>query len=185
MLIVLGVWNLTGILEQIRGFGSSGGGGGSFHNHLHSHGDYVHYHPSCAGPEQHGHRDDETPLAWLDRQLGGQGIYQALRPLAVGLVHGLAGSAAVALLVLALIENPWWTIAYLVLFGIGTIAGMMLITAAIGAVLSYASRRSSQVERYLRFGSGLPSLGFGLFLAYQIALVDGLLTGHPVATPIE
>jgi high-affinity nickel-transport protein len=124
-------------------------------------------------------------VAWLDRQLGSLGIYQVLRPLAVGLVHGLAGSAAVALLVLALIKNPWWAMAYLVLFGIGTIAGMMLITAAIGTVLTYASRRSSRVERYLRFASGLLSLGFGLFLAYQIAIVDGLLTGHPAATPLQ
>ena len=184
MLIVLGMWNLTGILEQIRGFRPAvGGGAGSLHAHLHSHGDYVHHHPSGAGSEQHGHRDDETPVAWLDRQLGGLGVYQVLRPLAVGLVHGLAGSAAVALLVLALIKNPWWAMAYLVLFGLGTIAGMMLITATIGAALAYASRRSSRVERYLRFASGLLSLGFGLFLAYQIALVDGLISGHPAATP--
>jgi len=72
-----------------------------------------------------------------------------------------------------------------VLFGIGTIAGMMLITAAIGAVLAYASRRSSRVERYLRVASGLMSLGFGLFLAYQIAVVDGLFTGLSPATPLQ
>jgi ABC-type nickel/cobalt efflux system permease component RcnA len=184
MLIVLGMWNLTGFLEQIRGLRSAARDGPP-HAHLHSHGDYVHNHPSGAGAEQHGHGDDQTPVAWLDRQLGGLGIYQILRPLAVGLVHGLAGSAAVALLVLALIKNPWWAMAYLVLFGIGTIAGMMLITTAIGAVVAYASRRSSRVERYLRFASGLLSLGFGLFLAYQIALVDGLITGHPAATPIQ
>lgn len=186
MLIILGMWNLTGFLEQIRGFRrSTGEVGGPLHGHLHNHGDYVHHHPPGARSEQHGHRDGGAPLAWLDRQLGGLGIYQVLRPLAVGLVHGLAGSAAVALLVLALIKEPWWAMAYLVLFGIGTIAGMMLITAAIGAVLAYASRRSSRVERYLRFASGLLSLGFGLFLAYQIAVVDGLVTGHPAAFPIQ
>jgi high-affinity nickel-transport protein len=108
-----------------------------------------------------------------------------LRPLLVGLVHGLAGSAAVALLVLALIKNPWWAIAYLMLFGIGTIAGMMLITTTIGAMVAYASRRSSRVERHLRFASGVLSLSFGLFLAYQIAIVDGLLTGYPGATPLQ
>ena len=62
---------------------------------------------------------------------------------------------------------------------------MMLITAAIGAVLAYASGRSSRVERYLRVASGLLSLGFGLFLVYQIGVVDGLVTGHPVATLTE
>jgi len=108
-----------------------------------------------------------------------------LRPLIVGLVHGLAGSAAVALLVLALIKNPWWAMAYLVLFGIGTIAGMMLITTAIGAVVAYASSRSSRIERWLRLASGVLSLGFGLFLAYQIAVVDGLITGDPSAASLQ
>src|SRR5207244_8815398 len=138
------------------------GGAGPLHEHLHSHGDWVHSHLSGLGSGQHGHRDDQTPLAWLDRRLSSLGVYQILRPLIVGLVHGLAGSAAVALLVLALIKNPWWAIAYLVLFGIGTIAGMMLITTAIGAVVAYASRRSSRVERHLRVASGLVSLVFGL-----------------------
>ena len=169
---------MTGIVEQIRGFRTSdGGSGGPINAHFHSHGDYVHSHLSGAGSGQHGHRDNRTPVAWLDTRLSGLGVYQILRPLVVGLVHGLAGSAAVALLVLALIKNPWWAIAYLMLFGIGTIAGMMLITAALGAVLAYASRRSSRIERHMRFASGLLSLGFGLFLAYQIAVVDGLITG--------
>ena len=186
MLIVLGMWNLTGILEHIRGFRPlSGGGEGGLLTHLHSHGDYVHSHLSGSDTGQHGHCDDQTPVAWLDRRLSSLGVYQILRPLLIGLVHGLAGSAAVALLVLALIKNPWWAIAYLVLFGIGTIAGMMLITAAIGAVLAYASKRSSRVERYLRVASGLMSLGFGLFLAYQIAVVDGLFTGLSRATPLQ
>jgi hypothetical protein len=88
-------------------------------------------------------------------------------------------------MVLALIKNAWWAMAYLVLFGIGTIAGMMLITAALGSMLAYASRQSSQMERYLRVASGLLSLGFGLFLAYQIAVVDGLITGDPDATMLR
>jgi ABC-type nickel/cobalt efflux system permease component RcnA len=182
MLIVLGMWNLTGVLEHIRGIRPSvGAGANGLLAHLHSHGDYVHSHPSEEG--QHGHRDDRTPVAWLDRRFSGLGVYQILRPLLVGLVHGLAGSAAVALLVLALIKNPWWAIAYLLLFGIGTILGMMLITAAIGAVVAYASSRSTRVEHYLRVASGLLSVGFGLFLAYQIAVVDGLITGYPDAMP--
>src|SRR5215470_3302116 len=161
MLIVLGMWNLTGILEQIRGFRPSDERGERrLRAQPHSHGDYVHSHSCGVEFDEHGHRDERTPVAWLDRRLRGLGIYQMLRPLLVGLVHGLAGSAAVALLVLALIKNPWWAIAYLVLFGVGTIAGMMLITAAIGAVLAYASSRSSRVEHYVRVASGLLSLGF-------------------------
>jgi len=178
MLIVLGMWNLTGILEHIRGFRlPSGSGTGPRDAHWHDHGDYVHCRAPSPGSELHTHHDGQATVSWLDRRLGSLGVYQVLRPLIIGLVHGLAGSAAVALLVLALIKNPWWAIGYLVLFGIGTIAGMMLITAAIGAVVAYASSRSSRVECYLRLASGLLSLGFGLFLAYQIAVVDGLITG--------
>src|SRR6516165_4175364 len=72
MLIVLGMWNLTGVLEQIRGFRQSAGrGAAALHAHLHSHGDYVHSHLSGAGSGQHGHRDNRTPVAWLDTRLSG------------------------------------------------------------------------------------------------------------------
>jgi ABC-type nickel/cobalt efflux system permease component RcnA len=186
MLIVLGMWNLTGILEHIRGFRlPSGGGTGPLHAHWHDHRDYGHWQAPRRESELHRHHDDQATVSWLDRRLGSLSVYQTLRPLLVGLVHGLAGSAAVALLVLALIKNPWWAMAYLVLFGIGTIAGMMLITTAIGAVVAYASRRSSRVERWLRLTSGVLSLGFGLFLAYQIAIVDGLITGDPSAMSLQ
>jgi high-affinity nickel-transport protein len=56
-------------------------------------------------------------------------------------VHGLAGSAAVALLVLTTIRNPRWAIAYLLVFGVGTIAGMMLITAALTVPLALTENR--------------------------------------------
>ncbi len=184
MLIVLGMWNLTGIFEHIRGLRPLAGAGPG-HAPSHSHGGFVHSHMPGSASGQHGHGNDQTPaVAWLDRRLGGLSAYQVLRPLLIGLVHGLAGSAAVALMVLALIKNPWWAIAYLVLFGIGTIAGMMLITAAIGGVLVYASRRSYRIER-LRVAAGLLSIGFGLFLAYQIAVVDGLFTGDPSASMLR
>jgi high-affinity nickel-transport protein len=185
MLIVLGMWNLTGIIDHIRGYRLSGGGEGPLQAHLHNHGDYAHSHALGPGSGPRERHDHQATVTWLDRRLGGLGVYQILRPLIVGLVHGLAGSAAVALLVLALIKNPWWAMAYLGLFGIGTIAGMMLITTAIGAVVAYASSRSTRVERYLRFASGLLSLGFGLFLAYQIAVVDGLITGDPSAALLQ
>jgi len=180
MLVVLGLWNLTGIVQQLR---NQLGGSAALHAHAHRHGDYVHSHRHGHGPQDHGHSEDQTPQAWLDRHLGGLGFYQVLRPLVVGLVHGLAGSAAVALLVLATISNPRWAMAYLVLFGLGTIVGMMLITVIIAAPMAYASRRLTHVERHLRVASGLLSLGFGLFLVYHIGFVNGLFTGHAVWTP--
>jgi len=178
MLIVLGMWNLTGIFNQIRGLRLAGVGGmGPLHAHSHRYGDFVHSHASDTEP--HEHRNEQAPVvAWLDWRLSNLGFYQILRPLIIGLIHGLAGSAAVALLVLALIKDPWWALAYLVLFGIGTIAGMMLITAALGGVVVYAAKQSFRLDR-LRVAAGLLSVGFGLFLVYQIAFVDGLIIGDP------
>ena len=102
-----------------------------------------------------------------------------LRPLVVGMVHGLAGSAAVTLAVIALIPDPLWALACLVVFGLGTMLGMALITLAIAVPAVYAAGRVDRIERGLRFASGVASVGFGLFLAHQIGVADGLFTDSP------
>lgn len=104
-------------------------------------------------------------------------LVATIRPVVVGLVHGLAGSAAIALMVLSTIHEPRLAVAYLALFGTGTLAGMMLITAA----LAYSFTKMP--AQLLRIGSGILSLGFGLFLIYQIGIVGGLFTSHPVWSP--
>ena len=92
----------------------------------------------------------------------------------VGVVHGLAGSAAVALLVLTTIQDPRWAMAYLVLFGGGTVLGMVLITMAIATPFAYGIDRFALSHRSLQTATGLVSVAFGLFIAYQIGVVDGL-----------
>lgn len=184
MLILLGVLNLTGILRWIiNTFSPTSGISGTIHSHPHSHGDYIHTHPHQHDPEAHPHPPMQTPLGWFDRHFGRLGVYQVVRPLIVGLVHGLAGSAAVALLVLTTIRNPKWAVLYLLVFGVGTIAGMMLITGAMVLPFAYADKRFSRLNQGLRVASGLISVGFGLFLVYQIGFVNGLFTGHPQWTP--
>jgi high-affinity nickel-transport protein len=152
------------------------------HSHHHSHGEYVHNHPHSHSPERHPHGESSTPLGRIDRLMLGFCAYRPIRPLVIGLVHGMAGSAAVALLVLATIRNPRWAIAYLLVFGVGTIAGMMLITMSIASTFHLA-RGSQKVFRRIALASGLISLAFGLFVAYQICVVNGLLTAHPHWTP--
>jgi high-affinity nickel-transport protein len=177
MLVLLGLMNLSGILQWVRE--AVGHSASPVHVHAHGHGDYAHSHVHGHEPVGHGHRDDETPQAWLDQHLGQLGLYQALRPLLVGVVHGLAGSAAVALLVLTTIRDPVWAITYLLLFGVGTVAGMMLITAAIAAPFAYTAARLGRFNRHLRIASGVVSVAFGLFLIYEIGFVNGLFTGAP------
>lgn len=106
-----------------------------------------------------------------------------LRSLAVGIVHGLAGSAAVALLVLTTIQDPRWAVLYLLVFGVGTIAGMMLVTSVMVAPLEAAAQRSAAWPRRIARVTGVVSLAFGLFLAFRIGVTDGLFSAHPVWKP--
>jgi len=115
---------------------------------------------------------------FLDRTIGNLGLYQTIRPLAVGLVHGLAGSAAVALLVLSTIKSPLWSTAYLLVFGFGTIVGMMLMTVAISIPLVYTGKRFFKINRHLTAISGVASMAFGIFLVYHIGFVDGLFASQ-------
>jgi high-affinity nickel-transport protein len=141
------------------------------HGHLHRHGDYVHAHRLGHGAVGHGHTD--TLLGRLDRQLGGLSAYQALRPLAIGIVHGLAGSAAVALLVLTQIREPMWAVAYLLLFGVGTTAGMVLMTSVI-ALPFVGSRQRPLLNLGLQVVAGVLSLGLGCWMAWKLGVSDGL-----------
>jgi high-affinity nickel-transport protein len=180
MLILLGVLTLTGMGGVIRQAASLVRESPQPIDHVHAHGDYVHRHAGSAGAEEHNHREDNTPLARLDAQFGGLRLYQWLRPLAVGIVHGLAGSAAVALLVLTLVRDPVWAIAYLFLFGVGTIGGMMAITLGLSAPFAFTSSSLPRLNVRLRAAAGLISFAFGLFLIYEIGFADGgLFTNAP------
>ena len=191
MLILLGVLNLSGFTRWITetftppSQDAQGHIDAHVHSHVHTHqqGDFVHAHPHHHEPEQHGHAEDATPVGWMDRIFGQLGLYQAVRPLAVGLVHGLAGSAAVALLVLTTIRDPRWAIAYLLVFGLGTIAGMMLITAAIALPFKYSQSRFARLNRGLAVASGILSIAFGIFIVYQMGYVNGIFTNHPHWVP--
>lgn len=105
------------------------------------------------------------------------------RPFAVGVVHGLAGSAAATLLIVPLIPDARWAVLYLLVFGVGTVIGMALITLAVAAPAVLAAPRIQSLQRSIRFAAGALSVGFGLYLSWKIGINDGLITGHAQWTP--
>jgi high-affinity nickel permease len=144
MLIVLGLANVTGAMRQIDR---------AAHAALHA---------------------AEAPLEHAPHALVEHSTRSGLRPLIIGVVHGLAGSAAVALLVLATIRDVGSALLYLLVFGGGTVAGMMLLTTAMAVPVVVASRRFGSLDRVLGRVTGIASIAFGLFMIYEIGFVDGL-----------
>ncbi len=130
------------------------------------------------GPGNTNQRVSGRIERFLEITIGKLGLYQTIRPLVVGLVHGLAGSAAVALLVLSTIKSPLWSTAYLLVFGFGTMVGMMLMTAAISIPLVHTGKKFFKINRHLTAISGFASMAFGVFLVYHIGFVNGLFTSQ-------
>jgi hypothetical protein len=188
MLVLLGVLTLTGLGRAGGAVAVHAGVPGVHelvvHDHLHAHGDYLHRHLHGHGPGAHGHADEHTPLARLDRGLGRMAFYDWLRPFVVGLVHGLAGSAAVALMILSIIREPVAALGYLLLFGLGTIGGMMLITLILSAPFTFTAVNLPKFNWRLRVASGLVSFAFGAVLIYGIGFAEGgLFTDAPIWEP--
>ena len=131
------------------------------HAHVHRHGGEVHVHfHSHAGGEAHDHAH-ATP--------------QHRTSLLVGMVHGLAGSAALMLLVLASIRTPGLGLLYILTFGIGSIVGMLGLSALIGLPFSLIGRRHATAHQTLRLTAGAASAAYGLFLITSTGIVQGIL----------
>jgi len=170
MLITLGILNLTGAMRRVTERLTPPAP-------LHGH-DHAHRHTHTDEPAEHGHDHAHLHGHGSDPGLlAAFGWYQLARPVVVGLVHGLAGSAAVALLVLATISDTGTAIAYLVVFCLGVAAGMALLTTVIGLPFLVSRTRSERINRWLTIGSGILSLVLGIYLGYQVGFVDGLFTG--------
>jgi high-affinity nickel permease len=152
MLVTLGINALVKIRK-----------GGRIHLHSHTHGGREHVHP-------HFHADSAEEASGIHH-----GFRPSLRPLFIGLIHGLAGSAALMLLVLTTISSRALAIAYIVVFGLGSIAGMMLMSSIMGLPAALAAQRFTWANVAIRTVAGFFSLAFGLAMAWEIGYVDGLL----------
>jgi cytochrome c biogenesis protein CcdA len=106
-----------------------------------------------------------------------------VRPFLVGLVHGLAGSAAVALLVLATIRGTLEALAYLLVFGLGTVMGMVAVTVLLAAPAMYVGARVTRLQRGIRLAAGTLSIAFGLLLARELIVAGGLFSAVPTWEP--
>jgi high-affinity nickel-transport protein len=83
-------------------------------------------------------------------------------------VHGVAGSAALTLGVLTTIPSITLGIVYIIVFGLGSVGGMLLMSAAIGAPFAMTARRFSKINGGIRLAAGLLSVLFGLMLAWEL-----------------
>lgn len=124
---------------------------GSTHTHLHAH----------LGTEAHTH----THAA----------LWAGGKPFVVGVVHGLAGTAALMLLVVSAIPSLALAVGYIVVFGVGSIGAMMAMSMLMSVPLAWAAKRVTEAEKLVRLAAGLFSLGFGLFLAWNVGLIQSLL----------
>jgi high-affinity nickel-transport protein len=117
------------------------------------------------GRPREAHPHAETPHSHEGRT--------ALRAFGVGIAHGLGGSAAVAILALAAMPTTQTALAYLAVFGIGTVGGMVVLSLALGLPLLLA-HRVPMITRWVLAGSGMVSIGAGLYLVYAVG--TGALT---------
>jgi hypothetical protein len=136
--------------------------GGTLHLHPHRHGVRLHLHPHL----HFGAEEAASNMHHFSRV--------GARPMLVGMVHGLAGSAALMLLVLATIPSPLEGLAYLVVFGIGSTGGMLCMSALIGLPFHLTANYFERADVAVRALAGLFSLALGVLMAYRIGFVDGL-----------
>jgi sulfite exporter TauE/SafE len=143
MLIALGIAALAGMFRP------------RLHAHEHEHGGsrHLHLHLHSTPEESHGH--DHT-------------VPSGLRPFLVGSLHGLAGTGALVLVVLTSLPGFLSGCLYLLVFGVGTIAGMVVMSLVLGAPLMIARRRAARLYALLRAAAGIGSLALGVSMAIRI-----------------
>ena len=137
---------------------------GALHAHTHQHDGVEHKHLHLhVGEPQHEHRHEHRTL-----RLGG-------RPFMVGVVHGLAGTAALMMLVVSALPSMLLAVIYIIIFGVGSIGGMIIMSLLMTVPLALAVERLRLVERLIRLAAGLFSLGFGGYLAWEVGLIQSLV----------
>jgi sulfite exporter TauE/SafE len=95
----------------------------------------------------------------------------------IGLVHGLAGSAAMVLLTMSMVRTVWEGVLFILIFGAGTILGMLLFTTILSFPFILISKNTS-IHNVLIHSTGAVSMIFGLYYLYTIGFQEGGLFTH-------
>jgi sulfite exporter TauE/SafE len=136
--------------------------GGRLHFHAHGHGAREHVHPhlheAAVADEPHTHH----------------GLSFSPRALVIGMIHGLAGSAGLMLLVIPTIESKTVGLLYIVVFGIGSIGGMMLMSLLVGLPFHLTAGKFNRFNYLLQSVAGLASIALGLLIIYEKGVTEGL-----------
>ena len=136
--------------------------GGILHFHTHEHGERAHVHP-------HVHEKDKS-----DAPETHHGFSFNPRAVLVGMVHGMAGSAALMLIVIPTIQSTAMGLLYIAIFGIGSIGGMMIMSFLVGLPFHLTASRLNRFNFILQCVAGVISIGLGLFIIYEKGIVEGL-----------
>ena len=131
-----------------------------FHSHRHGEGDmhfHAHSHAGEVLPHQRSrHEHPHVSGGWR-------------RSLAVGMMHGLAGSAALVALTAATAGTPTLGLLFMILFGLGSTVGMAAFSAALAVPLTLTAKTLTWANRALQVFAGLAAFGFGLHIMYENA----------------
>lgn len=154
MIICLGISALRRALQQ----------NAHLHVHQHSHDGLSHTHIHF-----HEHETKHQPA--LQSQHSHALSRLGWKPVLIGMMHGLAGSGALMLLVLTQISSSWLGFLYVATFGVGSIAGMLLMSGLIGIPFAFSSRKLTHLHQGLQTLAAIFSICFGLWYAYKAAIL--------------
>jgi ABC-type nickel/cobalt efflux system permease component RcnA len=123
---------------------------GEKHKHLHSH--------KLNGEHEHTHQHINVDY---------------FRSMLIGLVHGLAGSGAMVLLTMSTVKSVWEGAIYILVFGAGTVIGMLFFTTIIGLPFVLSAKKLSLNITLTRM-TGVISTGYGIYYMYNLGVTEGL-----------
>jgi len=128
---------------------------GMSHTHVHFHESETRHAPAAhAAHSPHSHRMSRV----------------GVKPVMVGMMHGLAGSGALTLLVLTQLSSSWLGFLYVATFGVGSIVGMLLMSGLVGLPFALTSRKLAHIHRALQTAAAAFSICFGVWYACKTGL---------------